>query len=241
MKSCLRNVFLFILIVGGGGILLLGYLGLFPSVSRILGSDKPRDLGIKYTQTNLEEGKRKTGVEIKILPIGGILGVTIQYLGQHKVDKQFDSEEVTAIANNSPWKFYPFSGLQIKFNKDGNVELTGILLTDRIISYITATGGSRFNIAGVMEKIKLPKGNIPFYIEANGGVNNDKVNLNIQKVELGRLPIPQSLYTSSKGYVDNFAEERMRFVKGLSVKSVKIENGQLNFIGTLPDFEALEK
>jgi len=45
----------------------LGYLGFVPRVSKMLGSDKPRDLGIRYTEADLNSIISKNGVQRIVL------------------------------------------------------------------------------------------------------------------------------------------------------------------------------
>ena len=43
----------------------LGFMGFVPGLSAILGTDKPRDLGIKYSQEDLKSIRSKSHIEYK--------------------------------------------------------------------------------------------------------------------------------------------------------------------------------
>ncbi|MEK7874346.1 MAG: hypothetical protein AAB502_10895, partial [Chloroflexota bacterium] len=45
-----------------------GYFGFVPSVSSIFGSNRPRDLGVRYTQADLQSLRGKTGTQYHSLP-----------------------------------------------------------------------------------------------------------------------------------------------------------------------------
>ena len=63
----LKSFFIVFIIATLAGVLFLGYIGMIPGLASILGSDKPRDLGIQYTQADLDSAQSKlkqTTIEI---------------------------------------------------------------------------------------------------------------------------------------------------------------------------------
>lgn len=236
MKSFIRFIF-FLFLIALIVIGILGYIGVLPWVSHYLGTDQPRDLGIKYTDKIFDEAGNKTGVDAKILPPTDNPADSISYMGKHPVNKVFSSQELTALVSDRPWKYYPVSKTQIKIGKDGLVEISGLIRTDRVLGYILATGGSKIDLSIILSKIKFPKGLAPFYIAGTSEVKNNSVSLNINKLELGRLPIPNRLINPNINYIKQFIEERLEFVKGAYVEKLNFKDGKMNFVGTLPDLE----
>jgi len=57
-----------ILLVVIAAVLVLGFLGFIPGVSALFGANKPRDLGVKYTEADLQEIRTKTQVKYLVLP-----------------------------------------------------------------------------------------------------------------------------------------------------------------------------
>lgn len=214
----------------------LGYIGYLPQVAKILGTDRPRDLGIKVTEEIKKKALKKINVEQKKMVDSSDPSLSISYIGQHEVKEDFSGEELTAIANNSKWIYYPVANIQILIS--GNkMEITGLLKTERIIGYVIATGGSKYNIGNILLKIRLPKGTIPFYLAGTGSGKENKVLLKIEKLEIGRLSIPNNWVKDNIKYIEIFAEERIKFVRGLEIKSATLENDQFKFSGKLPDLE----
>lgn len=237
MKAFFRTVFIlviFLLITAG----LLGYLGLIPQIAAILGTDKPRDLGINYTDKIADEANNKTGMETKTLTATDNPPDSISYMGKHPVDNSFTSEELTAIAADKPWKYYPVSRTQIKITGT-EVEISGLLRTDRIVGYATATGGSIFDLAGLFQKIKLPKGMVPFYLKGSGSDIHNKISIRPVKVEIGRLSLPLKFITPYDKQITSFLEERINNIRGASIESLTFRDNKMFLKGTLPDLEGM--
>jgi len=110
---------------------LLGYFGFIPGLSSLLGTDKPKDLGIKYTQMDYESALEKGGGELKKLPTTST--ESILYEGSHKVKEKFTTQELTALAQEKEeWVDYPLENLQIRINDDDTCEIAGIIKLTKI-------------------------------------------------------------------------------------------------------------
>lgn len=233
MKFLIR-LFLSLAVLALVAVLFLGYLGILPRVSTALGTDKPRDLGVKYDEATIKEAEAKLKVFKKTSESTDDPAQTLSFMGKQKVKNSFSSEELTFFVNDNKWKYYPVSNVQIKMT--GNLmEISGFLKTERIIGFVVATGGSKYDIAKILGKIRLALGNIPFYLKGTGSVTNNSPTFNLQRMELGRLSIPQGFINKNMTYIENFAKERIEFVKGANIKSATIAEGKLNFNGTLPE------
>ncbi len=217
----------------------LGYLGLVPGVASVFGSDKPRDLGVKAAQADLQSANAKTGVKLVELPPSSTPQGSIKYSGQIPVNNSFTDEELTALAGNSKWKFNPFQNVQIKIGDDGTLEASGILRVERLQGYATATGVSSETVNMVMDKLKVvPNSTPPFYIKGTGSVVNNRVSADVQQLEVGRFSVPSNLISDNKGAITSFLNDKITKIPGLSVKSATLSNGTIKFDGTLPESEA---
>ena len=85
-----------------------GYFGLVPGVSSIFGSDKPKDLGVTYTEADRLSGRAKAGWEVIELPSDLLPEESYSFTGQNAVDTTFNERELTAWAND-PWTCFPLS------------------------------------------------------------------------------------------------------------------------------------
>jgi hypothetical protein len=218
-------------------ILVLGYLGFIPIVSDIMGTNRPRDLGIKYTDADYKSARSKTGVELVALPADTPIEQSIQMFGKKPVNTVFTDEELTALANNRKWKYYPVNDVQIKMNPDGTAEVSARLLTGRLLNYGKATGVPEYYMTNVLDKIGLIP-NPPVYIKGKATVVNGQITGNVEKLEVGRIEMPKSLVDENNGKLIEFLEGGIQRTPGLTVDSLTFNDGKMNFDGTLPQKEA---
>src|SRR5204863_115482 len=136
------------------------------------------------------------------------------------------------------WKYCPITDVQVRINPDGTVEASAILRVDRLNGYFRAIGfdGGEVNLA--LEKLNIAGINPPIYMKGQASVTDGAVDLNFQKVEIGRLPVPDDLVQKYTGVTESFVERNMARVPGLSIKSATFTGGQLNVDGTYPAVES---
>jgi len=97
-------------------VLVGGYFGLVPGVSSIFGFDKPKDLGITYTEADRLSGRAKAGWEVIELQPDLPPEESYNFTGQNAVDTTFNERELTAWANE-PRTNFPLSDCQIRVNE----------------------------------------------------------------------------------------------------------------------------
>ena len=147
-------------IIGIGITLILGYYGLIPSVSKLLKTDKPRDLGISVTDEARNYNLEKLGETTTYATEGE--DIAIQYVGETQRDVTFNSEQLTTLARDVNWKYEPISELQIRLGNDGSIEGSGMLHVDKIKEYVSKNGGDTTEIDKVIEQFGLSGKSFPF-------------------------------------------------------------------------------
>jgi hypothetical protein len=218
-------------------LLVLGFLGFVPIVSDIMGTNRPRDLGVKYTDADYLSARSKTGVELVALPEDTPLEQSIQMTGKKPVTTAFTDEELTALANRRKWKYYPVKDVQIKVNEDGTAEASARLLTGRLLNYGKATGVPEYYMTNVFDKVGLIP-NPPVYIKGKATVVNGEITGKVEKLEIGRIEVPKTFVEENNGKLVEFLEGGIKRTPGLTVKSLDFNSGKMNFDGTLPQKEA---
>jgi len=235
MKAFVTIIVVLALIVVGVG----GYLGFIPGVSSIFGSDKPRDLGQKITLEDSKAIQLKTKVEIVELPKDTPVENSFQLVGKKDMSFSFDGKEATALVNNRPWKYYPFSNVQIRLNPDNTIETSGMVNMDKLFDYAKSLGYSAEDVKKAMDEYKIPRINMPFYAKGTADITYDHVTMNVQEVQAGRLSIPSSVIISNQDRITSFVQDVVGKINGFSAKSLRVEDQKFIFDGTLPEKESV--
>jgi len=175
-------------------VLLLGYFGFIPGLSNLFGSNKPKDLGIKYTEVDHQAAREKSQIEYATLPVNTSPENDRQTVGTRVVSTQWSSAEVTSLMNNRPWRYYPYANVQIKFNGDGSAEISGIFLKDRLAGYGARIGAPKEALEFVQ---KFLPANPVFYVKGRASLENNQVAIfEPQAFEIGRVPLPVNWFLS---------------------------------------------
>ncbi len=153
-----------------------GYFGFVPGVSVLFGSDKPKDLGVTYTDGDWRSGLAKAGWEIVELPEDTPPEEGLLFSGQNPVDATFSERELTAFINPHTWVYYPMSDCQIRINDDATVELSGKLDTGRLQVYADMMDMSDeySGVMGILQKWYI-FGNPTFYVRISGAIYNGEI------------------------------------------------------------------
>ena len=190
-------------------VLVLAYLGFVPILSDLMGTSKPKDLGVRYSQMDYASGMDKVPGAIVLNP--EYLCATCEYTssGAIAVNTAFTQEEFTAMMNKRNSTVGPLRDAQFKFNADGTVEASGLLIDPRITGPIYVKGK----------------------IDSASGRN---ASLKLDYAEMGRLPLPSDQAKIAEDIVNETIQKTFAQNPGLNITSVSLEEGKVNFNGTLP-------
>jgi hypothetical protein len=236
----MKTIFgILILLLISGGILIGGYTGKIPALTNVLGINDARDLGIDASNVNVDEVHNRLGTElIKNSTIKNLKGVKME--GKKEIKTSLTQEEITALSNNSPYKYNPFKNAQVKINEDGSVEASAILKVETIFQLANSMGYSGEEVRKQMEKYNIPIKDIPVYAKATGYVKNNEVTMNISKAKVGRIPLPSFIIEQATPQVISAAEGLANSFPGFNAKSMTFEKGKMNFEGTIPEKQYFE-
>jgi hypothetical protein len=209
-------------------------------LTNLLKMNKPRDLGVSYSQEDLKSAKTKTGEQIIEITEQTKPENSIKYEGSKKLDATFTSKEITAMLNCNEWINKPVRDIQVRFNQDGTTEVSGVIIKDKIKNYALAIGYTEDESNLVSNYLKLGD-ETAFYIKFNTNVINNNIELDIQKFEIGKFPIPSSMINSNKNLVINIVKQRLSIVTNLDIEQLNVVDGQIHFIGTIPEIKYIEK
>lgn len=239
MGSILRFLFVVILILAIGAVVLLGYFGLFPALSNIMGTNKPRDLGMQYSEASFRSALEKSDVEMRELPQSDPR--IIAYEGSHPVEASFTDEELTAHAHNRDWVGYPVADMQVRINDDDTAEVSGVLKLTQIGPFLEAMNISQADFEKGLAEANIPLKDVPFYAKGFGSAQNNTLDITMTNFEVGRFPVPRGIIDQYQDELTDFGYSIMRNIPGFSVNEARFENGSIYFDGELPDVELTKR
>jgi len=247
-------------------VLILGFLGFIPGLSSILGSDKPKDLGIKYTQADVDSGRSKSQLEYLAINEPVSSENSIQWSGTREVNIELTSAQLTGIMNTKPWKYYPYKNVQVKFNGDGSAEVSGSLVKNNIPVYASTFQAPQVAVDFAMKF--LPE-NPTFYLKGRAALTENKVSLfEPQVFQIGKIPMPLNMFLSfvepslvkeayaidlnemsqelskvsnKRQLIIDFIDSRLANINGFYAKNARITENKLIFEGNLSEKEATER
>jgi hypothetical protein len=218
-------------------VLVAGYFGFVPGIAAVFGSDKPRDLGVTYTQNDYQSARQKSNIKRVDLPPNTPPEQSLVCSGEHAANFNLTDNEVTALINEKSWRYFPVHDGQVRFNADGTAEMSGILELDTLEGYARARGYSEEDFKVVTDwlgRFAMVQKDMPFFVKGTGSVGGS-IDFNILKLELGRFSVPVDQINGRKAELINLLEEGLGRIDGFSVNKLNFSNGQMHFEGTLPD------
>jgi hypothetical protein len=233
MNKIISLIFIIIMLIGLG----LAYTGLIPGLSKIIGADKPKDLGITYSNEMPKTLEAAYGPEITSLPDNGSTIGSIILSGSKPISYALTSEEITALMNFHHWKYYPLSNVQIRINSDGSVESSGTINVETALSSIEAYGFTTTDVRKAMSDYHIPVISMPFYAKFKGGIENNKITLSIDSFQAGKIPIPAPIIAANTNRVINALEALETKPTGFYIKKMSFVGGKVLFDGTVPEKE----
>lgn len=230
MKKLFISLLVLIAVLG----CFLIYLGFVPGISPLIA--KPIDLGIKpdslYTQSLEEKLNFKNELPNGIVPPGR----TGIFSGQIQVDEQVSSVAATSILSH--WKnrspSLPIRNVQVRFNKDGTAEVSGILETATAISIAKTLGYNDQDIEEGKSYLKYISGDLPFYVRGTASVSNNQVSISPTGFQLGKVTVPDELTKQASKVVEDIIERRLKQVPSIDLETVSQSSDMLLFKGKVP-------
>lgn len=216
-------------------IVILTALGRMPFLSDLVW--KQKDLGQVPNAQLVEEVYKEIGFENNISTSSGeVLTEDFVYSGTIDLERDFTSEELTAIVNswNNEWPLMPLSNIQVKIT--GNVvELSAIASIRKVKDFARSINYSESDISKVDGYIGVIKDEVPIYAKFTGSVSKNVFTISLQEVSAGVIGIPSGSEASIANYLEDVLQRRRAQIEGLYIENAKVVDGKLRFEGTIPE------
>jgi len=191
-------------------IAVVGYLGFsYYQLTRT----QVKDLGVRYTPADYAKAvKDKAKVDVPV-PSDVYFGADIRTEGSHKIDQTLTNAEFSAMENTFNEKNGPFRDVQIKFDGNNTMEASFYVMDPRV----PKTG--------------------PVYVKSTVAQTGPKSfdMPDVQEVRVGDWKVPAPIVSQAKTEFLNYVNGKLGQVNGLNVQNIDIQNGQLHFVGSVPD------
>lgn len=217
-------------------ILVLGFFGFMPGISSLMGTNKPKNLGVSYTAADYASYQQKTGAQFLDSATAPQSttdpGSKEIFTNPKQMDVNLTQEEITAMLNSTGWALMPIKNAQVRLGNN-TVEISGNLDASAISSFAKSIGGAGYSQSDIDTATSWAKllGNPPIYIKANASITNNVLDLSVTEAKVGFLSIPASvtgdlLKAGSYNIKNNSAM--------YDVQHASATDGQLHFVGTAP-------
>ena len=230
MKKLLLVLIIIILVVTGGIFYLL----------------QPKNLGVTYAQADREAIYQKLGTSFEALAPGAATTESKSLIvsGSLPVDQTFNSQELTAAADNRHEQYasFPFDKVQIRVNADGTVEGSATVHLKNLINYLVDLGVSEDLVNQGVEKFKIPNTSLPVYLKVSGSITNNQSNLTVHQAKVANIGVPADLINqygpALNGLIESVIKDRQ---PSYNIETLNVANGQIHFKGTAPEKEQAKR
>ncbi|MBD3281728.1 hypothetical protein GF391_03190 [Candidatus Uhrbacteria bacterium] len=172
---------------------------------------EPKDLGVTYTEQDAKTAiEDKAKVEVNDLS-KVYFGSNFTTEGEVFVSETFTDSEISAIQNYANEASGPFKQVQIHFIGDNKVEASGYVEDARV------------TIPG------------PVYVRGEVIQTGPRsFSTNIESLSVGDYEVPRSIIERANSEFIGYVNGILSGIDGLNIESVQINNGSVDFKGTLP-------
>jgi len=213
------------------------YFGVIPGLSGLFGANKPRDLGVRYSQADFTSYLTKTNTQIfdySAAPVPPTRPTdTIIYTDPEPKNVTISDAEMSARVSYSKWENLPLKNVQIKAG-DGTVEISGTVITSRLKSFAQIAVADQYSssdIDAALGWLGLAGDNPAVYLKTKAIVKNNVVDIQVQSAQLNRLSLPIGLTNDA---VTATTKSILGKVTGLSIDSAVFSTTGLHFEGIAP-------
>ena len=211
MSNKLIAVILVILII----ISVIAATGIFyiPGISEILGTNKPRDLGVKADPAKFNALLARENVQLSGPASNYDLTANIRYGQAQPMDVTVSSEELTSMMQATNNVKGPLKNMQVRLGNNNQMEMSA---------------------DADLQKYGYPvKG--PVYLKGTFEKSGSgSVNVNIKEGSLGLIPVPESVLQQGEDGVEQQINHQLAAMPGMRIDDLEIQNGQLHYSGAFP-------
>jgi hypothetical protein len=211
MSNKLIAVIFMILIV----ISVITATGIFyvPGFSEVLGTNKPRDLGVKADPAKFNALLARENVKLDGPASNYYLGSNVRWGNAVPMDVTMTNEELSSMMQATNNEKGPLKNVQMKMGDNNQVEMSAQVDLSKF--------GYPVNVP-VYTKGTLVKG------------SGNSVKIDIKEGTSGIVPIPENFLNQGESGLEQAVNKQLGQMPGLKIDTLDISQGQLQFNGAFP-------
>jgi len=213
-----------LLVVAVAAYFVAGYfLGNLPVASRLLGSNEPRDLGIELSTDNAFNGLAALGHPLTEEDLEAILENPDSF---KTVKTTLTDEQASSLISTMD---FPVKLAQVKFGPGGSVETSGTINIAQLRELMAQAGASSEvmeNVMGYVSSFDWAN----YYVSGNFNITSNQVSLDIDRLEIGRIAVPESLQeqlNNNIGSVERYISGALTS-QGYDIRQLSISDGRVD-------------
>jgi hypothetical protein len=184
-----------------------------PGFSEVLGTNKPRDLGVKADPARFGALLAKENVKLTGQTSDFYLTAPIRYGSAVPMDATVSSEEITSMMQATNNAKGPLKNMQVKLGTNNEMEMSAF---------------------ADLETYGYPvKG--PVYLKGTFlKGSSSSVNINIREGSFGLIPVPENILKQGEDGIEQQINRQLSSMPGLRIDALEINNGHLHYRGAFP-------
>jgi hypothetical protein len=185
-----------------------------PGFSEALGTNKPRDLGVKADPAKFSGLLARENVKLNGNPSDFDLTANIRYGPAAPMDATVTSEELTSMMQATNNAKGPLKNMQVKLGSNNQLEVSA----DADLRKFGYPVEGPVYLKGTLEK-------------AGAG----SVKMAVSEGAFGLVPVPIDLLRQGEDGLEQAVNRQLSSMPGLRIDTLAIENGNLRYTGAFPE------
>jgi hypothetical protein len=214
-----------ILVVVIGVYFVAGYfLGNLPVASKILGTNKPKNLGVQLSVESASAGLQALGKPVNLSQLDAVYRNPNSY---KKVTGSLNEAQASSLVSIGDIPDFPFRTVQINFGPNGQVQSSGVIDVKKLQTLLNDYGASNEVTSRVMGIVKNAR-YLNYYVEGTCSITNNRVDFTVDKLQIGKIGLPVNLIQDNKQSISGYVERTLR-ESGYNIRSMKISEDKVAF------------
>lgn len=137
--------------------------------------------------------------------------------------ERLDSAELTAWLKHSGTAATPIVDSQVRINEDRSIEISGLLVTDRLVPYAEGRGMSGEQAQQLVDQLGSSD-RVPLYIRSQGAVANGRLQLSVKAVEVDDIGVPRFMIRDKQNEVERILQQE---VERMGIYDLQVAGGEI--------------